>query len=41
MVEHPGLSLDVIRAGIVESCAIFTEAQESRLDLPRFGDRFC
>jgi len=26
---------------MVESYAIFTKAQGSRLDLPGFGDRFC
>ena len=35
------VALDIIRAGMVESYAIFTKAQGSRLDLPGFGDRFC
>ena len=26
---------------MVKSCAIFNKAQGSRLDLPRFGGRFC
>ena len=33
--------LDIVRAGMVESYAIFTKAQGSRLDLPGFDDRSC
>jgi len=35
------VTLDIIRAGMVEGCAIFTKAQGSRLDFPGFGDGFC
>jgi hypothetical protein len=33
--------LTIIRARVVEDCAIFTETRESGLDLIEFGNRLC